>query len=298
MGSNPVLRKLGFSDEDRAVIAHMDDVGMCHASLAAYADLVDFGLISAASTMVPCPWFPATAAFCRNHPGKVDMGVHITLTSEWQGYRWGPISTREPSSGLVDEEGCFFASTDAAQAHGKLEAVQLEIKAQVERALAAGIDVTHVDSHMGTVFDPRYLGAYVQTSWQYRIPPFLLRKDQAALREMGIDAETAALFAEQLRMFEAQGLPLIDDLYQMPLDQPNERLEQVIRALETLRPGITYLIIHPAKDTPELRAITPDWPSRVADYEVFTSKALRSFVRKSGIHLIGWRALRELLRAG
>ena len=155
MRPNPLLKRLGLSDDARAVIFHADDVGMCQASLAAYVDLVDFGLISAASTMVPCSWFPATAAFCRDHPGeKVDMGVHLTLTSEWDGYRWGPISTRDPASGLMDTDGYFHPDTESAQAHGDPAAVQLEIQTQVERALAAGIDVTHIDSHMGTVFHP------------------------------------------------------------------------------------------------------------------------------------------------
>ena len=105
MAPNPVLKKLGLSDEARVVIFHADDIGMCQASLAAYADLVGVGLISAASTMVPCPWFPATAAFCRANPDRVDMGVHITLTSEWADYRWGPTSTCDPTSGLLDADG-------------------------------------------------------------------------------------------------------------------------------------------------------------------------------------------------
>jgi predicted glycoside hydrolase/deacetylase ChbG (UPF0249 family) len=296
MLANPVLKRLGLSADDRVVIVHADDVGMCQASLASYADLVDFGLVSAASVMVPCPWFAATAAYCRNNSDKVDMGVHLTLTSEWDGYRWGPVSTRDVASGLMDEEGYFYASTEAAQGHGEPRAVGREIQAQVERALAAGIDVTHVDSHMGTVFHPLFLAAFVEVSSQHCLPPLLLRKDQAELRELGIDAETAALFSEQLRLFEAQGLPLLDDIYQMPLDQPEDRVQQVIHVLEGLQAGITYLIIHPAKDTPELRAITPDWPCRVADYEAFTSESLRSFVEESGVHLIGWRVLRELMR--
>ena len=96
MQPNPVLKKLGLAPDDRVLIIHADDVGMCQASLAAYADLVDLGLVSSASTMVACPWFPATAAYCREHAGEnVDMGVHTTLTSEFVGYRWGPISTRD-----------------------------------------------------------------------------------------------------------------------------------------------------------------------------------------------------------
>jgi hypothetical protein len=101
MDPNPVLRKLGFADDDRVVIIHADDIGMCQATMSAFADLVDFGLISSGAVMVPCPWFPQAAAYCRQHP-LVDLGVHLTLTSEWDGYRWGPVSTRDPASGLID----------------------------------------------------------------------------------------------------------------------------------------------------------------------------------------------------
>jgi len=298
MQPNPVLKKLGLSADDRIVIFHADDVGMCQASVAAYVDLVDFGLISAASTMVPCPWFPATAALCRNHPGKkVDMGVHLTLTSEWESYRWGPISTRDPASGLIDRDGYFYPDTESAQEHGDPTAVQLEIQAQVERALDAGIDLTHIDSHMGTVFHPKFLGSFVQIALHHRLPPLLIRKDEAGLREMGVDAEMAAVFAAQIQTFETQGLPMMDNLFMMPLDQPGDRLGQVKQVLDALLPGVIYLIVHPAKDMPELRAITPDWRSRVADYEAFTSEELRTHIRNSGIHVIGYRALRNLMRS-
>jgi predicted glycoside hydrolase/deacetylase ChbG (UPF0249 family) len=298
MESNPVLKRLGLGDSDRAVIIHADDVGMCQASLAAYADLVDFGLVSAASVMVPCAWFPATAAFCRDNAGRVDMGVHTTLTSEWEGYRWGPISTRDPGSGLVDSEGYFYHSTEEAQARGRPEAVGREIEAQVERALAEGIDLTHVDTHMGTVFHPQFLGAYVGTALQHGLPPFLLRKDREELEEMGVETEVAAMFVEQLKMFEAQGIPLLDEIQMMPLDQPEDRAGQVKEVLAGLPAGITYLIIHPAQDSPELRAITPDWPSRVADYQAFSSEAVRELFQASGITVLGWRVLRDLMREG
>ena len=304
MRANPVLRKLGLSERDRAVILHADDIGMCRASLAAYRDLVDFGLISAASTMVPCSWFPATAAFCRAHGSAaqdghetIDMGVHLTLTSEWEAYRWGPISTRDPSSGLVDEEGYFYTRSKTAQAHADPTAVQVELEAQVERALTAGIDVTHIDTHMGSALHPQLLGIYLQVAMQYRVPPFLLRLDEAGLKEIGIDPALATLFAGQVQTLEETGLPLLDGLHVMPLNQPEDRVEQVIRTLEAIPAGITYLVIHPAEDTPELRAIATDWRCRVADYQAFTSESLRAYVRESGIHILGWRTLRDLMRS-
>ncbi len=299
MGPNPVLKKLGFAEDDRLVIIHADDVGMCQASLAAYADLVDSGLVSAASTMVPCPWFPATATFCRERADdKVDMGVHVTLTSEWQGYRWGPISTRDPASGLIDDARYFYATSEDAGKHGDPNAVRHEIEAQVDCALEVGVDVTHVDTHMGAIVHPEFVLAYVQAAFQRHIPPLLVRKDEAGLRELGVDAEAALLFAGQLQAFEAQGVPLLDDFHEMPLDQPDDRLEQVKEVLAALPSGLTQIMIHPACNTPELRAITPDWRARVADYETFTSKALDAYVRDCGIHVIGWRILRDLMARG
>jgi predicted glycoside hydrolase/deacetylase ChbG (UPF0249 family) len=150
MRPNPVLRRLGFADSDRVALIHTDDIGMCQATVDAFADLAEFGLISCGATMVPCPWFPLAADFCRRHP-EVDMGVHLDLTCEWDMYRWGPISTREPGSGLIDGEGYLYRTSQEVQQHGDAEAVSCELQAQVERALAAGIDVTHVDTHMGTV---------------------------------------------------------------------------------------------------------------------------------------------------
>ena len=171
MKPNPVLKKLGLSDDDRVVIFHADDIGMSQASLAAYIELVDFGLLSSATAMVPCPWFPATAAFCREgEGGKIDMGVHLTLTSEWDGFRWGPISTRDPASGLMDEEGHFHRTSKALEEHGDPAFVKNEIEAQVQRAVDSGIDVTHIDSHMGSIFSEKFSKDYYQLSQKYPFP--------------------------------------------------------------------------------------------------------------------------------
>ena len=296
MNPNPILRKLGLADGDCVVIIHTDDIGMCQASLAAFADLVDFGLISSGATMVPCPWFPQVAAYCRAHP-SVDLGVHLTLTCEWDAYRWGPISTRDAATGLIDEEGYFYRQSEPVQEHGDPAAIQMELLAQVERALKARIDVTHVDTHMGTVMHQKFIPAYLRVAAQYRLPPMLPRWSQALQHEMGIDVETATFATRVMPEIEAQGVPMFDHLAMMPLDEPAHRVEIAKRLFDALPPGLSYFILHPAMDTPELRAIAPDWPSRVADYKAFTSPELRDYVRNSGIHVIGYRTLRDLMRA-
>jgi predicted glycoside hydrolase/deacetylase ChbG (UPF0249 family) len=293
---NPVLKKLGLSYNDRVVIFHADDVGMCQASLAAYTDLVDFGLVSAAATMMPCAWLPATAAFCRKNADKVDMGVHLTLTSEWSDYRWGPLSHCDPASGLVDDMGYFPMTGRAVQEQAALSAIQHEIQTQVERALAAEIDVTHVDSHMHVLFHPRLFDIYVQVALQYRVPPVLLRLDEMSWQKLGTSAEDAAFFARRLQELEDLGIPMMDYLYVMPLSRSDNHLEMAKLMLDTLPAGITFLIFHPAQDTPELRAIALDWHARVADYQTFISADLRAHVQNLGIQVIGYRTLRGLMR--
>ena len=297
MRPNPILKKMGFADDDRVVIIHADDIGMCQASVAAFSQLADAGIVSSGAIMVPCPWFLEAAAYARSHP-QADLGVHLTLTSEWETYRWGPVSTRDQASGLLDAEGCFYRTRPEAQEHADPEAVQVEMTAQVERALAAGIEPTHVDTHMGTVAHPKFIGQYVQLAFQYHLPPMLPRLDKAGLIERGMDPVSAAGAAELLPQLEEQGLPLLDSLSTLELDAPDERLEQAKQALAHLPAGLTHFIIHPSVDTPELRAITPDWRARVADFHTFQDESLLRFIHDQGIHIIGYRDVREAMRNG
>ncbi len=299
MGPNPLLKRLGLADTDRAAIIHVDDVGMCQASLAAFSDLVDFGLVSSGAVMVPCPWFPAVAAYCRANPA-VDMGVHLMVNCEWDVFRWGPISTQDRATGLLDSEGYLYRTSEEVHQHADPAAVQVEIKAQLSRALDAGIDVTHVDTHMGTVSHPKFLASYLHLAAENQLPAFIARFDAAGYqRAFGMDRLAAEGAFQLLQSLEAQGIPTmdaLDDLLFLPLDKPENRIEQAKAILDRLKPGVTHFIIHAAKDTPELRTIADDWPSRVADYEAFTSEALRSYIRDSGIHVIGYRTIRDTYR--
>jgi predicted glycoside hydrolase/deacetylase ChbG (UPF0249 family) len=302
MDPNPLMQRLGYAENDRVVIIHADDIGMCQATLPAFSDLVDFGLISSCVVMVPCPWFPQVATICRRYPpDDIDMGVHLTITCEYDNYRWGPVSTRDPASGLIDEQGYFYHGPVGVQEHGETDAVQLESQAQIARALAAGIDLTHIDTHQGAVIHPKFLSGYTQLALKHRLPLMMLRLDETGWVQLGqamglgMEGDTAALGARLVRELEAQGVPLLDHIVMMPLDQPTDRVEQAKRMFDALPPGLTHFIIHPACDTPELRAITPDWQSRVADYQAFTSKELRDHVGNCGVQVIGYRELRALM---
>jgi hypothetical protein len=295
---NPVLKKLGFGEHDRVVIIHADDIGMCQATLPAIADLFEFRLVSSAAVMAPCPWFPQAAAFCREHP-TVDMGVHLTLNCEWETYRWGPISTRDPASGLLDEQGYFHGRPSATEQHADPQAVAAELRAQVERALQAGIDATHIDAHMGAPSRPRFIEAYMQVALDNRLPLFFLsREGVERLRARRPGRPDDPGYDPQLwQELEARGLPLFDDITGLPLDDPVDQVATAKRIIDDLRPGLTVLILHPAQDTPELRALAPDWRSRVANYQACLSDELRHHIRESGVQVIGYRPLRDALRA-
>jgi hypothetical protein len=295
MAANVALKKLGYSDQDRLVILHTDDIGMCQASLEAFADLWGCGTISSGAVMVPCPWFPATAAYCRAHP-DVDMGVHVTLTAEWDAYRWAPVSTTDQTSGLLDADGYFHRRQPAVMAGATSEAVHAEIAAQVARAVTAGIDVTHMDAHMLTALLPRLAPAYVEVAREARVPIMFPSSNLAGKLGPRFGTETARELQRLAAGLEADGFPLVDGFASMPLSGPNDHLDCARQALRDLRPGLTHVALHPSTDTPELRAICADWPSRVADYRTFMSAELKRFIQSEGIHVVGYRALRALIR--
>jgi predicted glycoside hydrolase/deacetylase ChbG (UPF0249 family) len=245
--------------------------------------------------MVPCPWFLAAAKMAATHPG-MDLGIHLTLTSEWKTYRWGPVSTHDPLSGLLDPEGYFYATTPEAQSNGQPAAVQIELMEQVKRGVAAGIDPTHIDTHMGSVACEKFMASYVQLGIQFHLPTMMFRLDEEGWKANGLDSETARQAAGLVSQLEEMGLPLLDNITSMPLDDPSHRLETAQELLTRLPAGITHFILHPSKDTPELRSITHDWACRVADYETFKDDRLKQFLNQNGIHLIGYGDLKRLIQ--
>jgi predicted glycoside hydrolase/deacetylase ChbG (UPF0249 family) len=297
MEPNPVLKKLGYSKDDRVVIIHTDDIGMCQASVDAFAEMWEFGLISSGAVMVPCPWFLEAAAYARSHP-DADLGVHITLTSEYETYRWGPISTRDPGTGLLDAQGFFYRKTEDVWGHADPSAAIAEMEAQVSRAIAEGMVPTHIDTHMGTVAHPALIPGYIQLSMRYGLPCMIPRTAaEEIMRREGVDAGTARMITEMVNTLEEMGIPLLDHLSGLELKDPTDRIGQAKHALEGLQPGITHFIIHPSKDTPELRHITDSWDCRVADFETFTSDIIRDFIKNEGIQVIGYQALKALMPA-
>ena len=298
MQPNPFLRRLGLADDARAVVLHADDIGMCQSSLTAWRDLLDFGVLTSAATMPPCPWFLATAAACRelrDHP-RLDMGVHLTLTSEWEGYRWGPLSTADRASGLLDGQGCLHRLAQGVAENAGLDAVERELRAQIERALAEGVDVTHIDTHMFTLFHPRFLSVYFRLGIEYGVPAFMLRDADAVIEAAGLEEGEAEQVRAAVAGAEAAGMPLFDRVHVLSLDTHEGRLDEAAAVLAALPPGLSNILLHPSRETGELKAIAPDWRCRAADRALFLDPAWRDALADAHVVPVGFRVLRDAMR--
>ncbi len=274
-----LAERLGYGPEDRLLIVNCDDLGSSHAANVGVYEALREGSATSATLMVPCPWAREAAA---RHRGE-DVGVHLTLNAEWDRYRWGPI-THAPS--LVDGDGGFPRTVEEVWEHADLEEVRRELRTQVERAILWGFDVTHLDSHMGTLqLRPEFFDVYLELAVEFQVP----------LRLAGSSAERITGFPFR-RLAAEEGVVFPDHFLHVAGQGTRRVLE---RALADLRPGVTEVYAHPAIDTPELRALAPDWPARVDDHDLLArDHDLPAMAERLGVTFIGWRALRRLQRAG
>jgi predicted glycoside hydrolase/deacetylase ChbG (UPF0249 family) len=294
----PLLAKLGYPPDARLVIFHADDVGMCHGSNRAFVELFDAGIVRSGSIMACCPWAPEMLAIARRRP-ELDLGVHLTLTSEWPGYRWGPLTTRDPASGLVDAFGCFWPNLESFPPHLDVALAKAELRAQVELVRQAGVDFTHVDAHMAAALLPPFLPTYVELGLAYGAAPFILRTIDPSIRARNLTADSDAQWVHFVAGLEARGVPLIDHFRITPGYGPEaeseDRAALYERILHDLPPGITYFSLHPNAPG-DIETIALDHaPRRLFEYEYFQSERLRRFLAEEGIVPIGYRALRAML---
>jgi len=285
-----LAERLGYKATDRLLIVNGDDVGMSHSANVATIDSLERGLMTSATIMVPCPWFTEIARYAKARPEK-DFGIHLVHTSEWQVYRWGPVSSKSDVPGLVDPEGYLWRRVEDVYAHATPEQALVEARAQVKMALAAGVDVTHLDSHMGAMqYDPRYHAAYLQLAKELNLPV-----------RMGSQTTYDRLGAPHLRRTAAEmGLVFPDYLIHEENPEPGESRKRFwLRILRSLKPGVTELYIHAALPTEEMKAIAGSWQERGVDYELFTRDPdIRKAMEEEGVIRIGWRSLRDLQRKG
>ena len=299
MNPNPLLSALGYDSSARLVIFHADDVGMCHGSNQACVELQAAGIVKTGSVMVPCPWSPEILQAAASNPA-LDLGVHLTLTSEWSGYRWGPISTRQANSGLLDDSGHFWPSVEEVTSRLNQTAAVGEMEAQIERALAAGLDVTHLDTHMGVAAIPALLPEYVRLGFEYRLPILLFRQLDHVMRAIGYLPADEAAYARQVAAIEERGMPLVDWFRITPGydagDGGEERADLYEAILHDLQPGVTYFSLHPNAPG-DIEVIDPDnghWRTYENDY--LRSDRLHTFLAQEGIVPIGYREIREVMR--
>ncbi len=274
-----LTEKLGYPPGAKLLIVNCDDLGSSHAANVGTYEALRAGIATSASLMVPCPWAREAASRYRGE----DVGVHLTLNAEYDLYRWGPI-THAPS--LLDGDGGFPRTLADVWDHADLDEVRRELRAQVERAIYWGFDVSHLDSHMGSLqLRPEFFDIYLELAVDFRLP----------LRLSGASSERVIGFPFR-RLAAEEGVVAPDHLVYVRGVGSRRSLE---RALVDLRPGVTEVYVHPAIDTAEVRALAPDWAARVDDYELVTNDhSLAALVERVGASLIGYRELRDLMRAG
>ena len=282
---------MGFSEGDKVLITHIDDMGFCHAANMASFECLDSGAASCGSVIVNAPWFLETAEICKQNP-QYDVGVHLTLTCEYSTYRWPALSSKDPESGLIDTQGYLWRTREDAIRHVKEEAAEAEMREQIDRALGAGIDITHIDTHMGSVVHPKFLASYLALADEYGVPAFLPNIPRERVQQL-FQGEVADEFMEVLATVDKGEVPTLDEIIIATLVDLADKREFYRELIENIKPGLTHLLFHPAIDGDELAAIAHTHVSRNADYLAFSDASMKPFIDSLGIKHIGYRALKE-----
>ena len=285
-----IIRRLGYPADARLLIIHDDDVGLSHEVNRAAFIALEKGWITSASIMVPCPAFAEAAEFARHHP-DLDLGLHLTLTSEWKHYRWGPVSP-VPVNSLVDGQGYFPYTVRALAARATHVDVQQELRAQIEEARAAGVNFTHLDTHMGTLLkNPQLYHAYQQVAREYGVPHLTT----------GSGSPRGRLHGRRGLNLAFDTLVVSKNLQLRPYHSHKKWLQTYERMLETLQPGGVYeLIVHLGFNGPELQSITghQHWGAtwRQNDFDLVSNPKFQRFLREQNFVLVTWKDLARAMQ--
>ena len=279
-----IAERLGHPATAKLLIIHADDLAVAHSVNAASFDALDKGAITSASIMVPTPWITEVAAYAKAHP-NADLGLHLTLTSEWETYRWGSVEPAEKVPSLLDSAGTFPVDENVVAARAKPIEVERELRAQIERALALGIRPTHLDSHMGALFStPELIATYVKVARDYRLPFLALRGDPRAPPQPPLSEKDVLLDAVIIAGPE------------VPRDQWKAFY---LKSIANLKPGLTEMIVHLGRDDSELQAVMVNhepygsaWRQR--DYDVVTSPEFKKALQDNRVILVTWKDLQQL----
>jgi len=285
--SQSIAERLGYPANSKLLILHADDLAVAHSQDAASFAALDQGAVTSASIMIPCPWLTEVADYAKSHP-NADLGLHLTLTSEWKTYRWGPVESKDKVPSLLDPSGYLWPETGPAVQHLKADEVELELRAQIERAIAFGIHPTHLDSHMGVLFArPDLFAVYVKLAHEYKLPflAFLGRNPPPALASHVSSKD-----------------PLVDAVViANPSVKAANWQDFYANAIKNLKPGLTEIIVHLAHDDAEFQAVAVDhidygsaWRQR--DYDVMTSPEFKKLLEDNHVILVHWKDLQKLLQ--
>ncbi len=279
--------------QPRYVIIHADDAGMSHSVNMATIAGLESGVVTSASIMVPCAWFTEFAKYAKENP-QHDYGIHLTLTSEWNFYRWGPVTSKDKVPSLVDEDGYLWDNSRLVAENVKAEEVEIELRAQIDRAKKFGVPLSHLDTHMGSLFSrPDLVKVYVKLGLEYDLPVLFLKNIPAAIGKEypGLAAGTDEL----VELLKKKNLPLIDSVLQFYGGKTHEqRKMNYMNALRDMGPGVNELIIHCGYDNEELRAITNSAARRNGDRIIFSSAETAAFLKSNNIKLLSWKQFRKM----
>lgn len=296
--------RLGLGREARAIILNADDFGMCHAANVAVAELLTAGHVDSATIMVPCAWSPEALAFAAAH-SDLSVGVHLVLTSEWDRYRWRPLTGTATT--LVDRDGYFPTESREVEERADAADVAAELAAQIDAALDAGVDVTHLDNHMGSVYGlhtgRNFLSLVFDLAARHGLPFRLPRVADGP----ELDPAVQPLLDHVTQLADAAGVVILDRLWTHPFalagegTEGEETYEQIrdgfVAMLRAVPAGVTEIYLHPMVDGPELRAAV-DFGATKRGYErrLLADPIVQKTIEKEGLIRIGWRALRSVQR--
>ncbi|MFE7198427.1 polysaccharide deacetylase family protein [Microbacterium oxydans] len=296
--------RLGLAPGTRAIILNADDFGMCHAANTAIVDLLTSARIDSSTVMVPCSWSPEALAFAASRP-DLDVGVHLVLTSEWARYRWRPLSGSDTS--LVDAAGFFPTDVLSVEQNASDEDVAAELSAQLQTALDAGVDVTHLDNHMGSVYGLVTGRDFLQPVFELAARHGLPFRLPRSMDGVGENPALQAQLDRAAAAADASGVEIIDRLWSHPFEllregAPDEETYEEVRAgfialLRAVPAGVTEIYLHPMVDDDELRAAV-DFSARKRGYELrlLSDPVVLQAIEDEALVRIGWRDLRDLQR--
>ena len=282
-----VAERLGYPADSKLLIVHADDLAVAHSEDAASFDALDRHAVTSASIMVPCPWLTEVANYAKAHP-DADLGLHLTLTSEWKTYRWGPVESKDKVPSLLDPSGYLWPEVEPAVRNIKPEDAEREVRAQIEHALAVGIHPTHLDSHMGTLFArPDLFAVYVKVAHEYKLPFLAVRTADAPKELLSLLSDKDVVLDSVVIASPEVGAANWKTFYSS--------------AIKNLQPGLTEIIVHLGHDDAELQAVTVDHPDygaawRQRDYDVVTSPEFKEALEENHVVLIHWKDLKKLLQ--